>query len=277
MLLSHCNVALKWSFLSLSILLQLKYQYCEVKRILRWGAFVAWALGIRMWGIMMKIWALDLFILQVHFSNIYTVFFLFFYSYLVSNEWFDNWYAVGGKRKANVNGSGKMMMMISSTISFFSLIGNNFFFSYPRHRHWYYFLSFSAASGKKGCFLRAKGRENNSQKGNAARSFTFRELAMATQNFRDPNLIDEGDFGSVYRGRLESGLVSFLLQDELCFSTIWKTWIFIGMKGGCLACISNLALTINHLLVLSIRLLLWSNLTSKAFKGIKNSLWRFLC
>ncbi|XP_071698513.1 probable serine/threonine-protein kinase PBL21 [Rutidosis leptorrhynchoides] len=41
--------------------------------------------------------------------------------------------------------------------------------------------------------------------GNVARSFTFRELAASTQNFRDSNLIGEGGFGSVFKGRLESG------------------------------------------------------------------------
>ncbi|CAA0830962.1 Protein kinase superfamily protein [Striga hermonthica] len=79
-----------------------------------------------------------------------------------------NDFSVGGKRKANTNGS---------------------------------------ASGKKGCSVRANDKESNSHKGKAARSFTFKELAMATQNFRDTNLIGEGGFGSVYKARLESGLV----------------------------------------------------------------------
>lgn len=59
--------------------------------------------------------------------------------------------------------------------------------------------------------MRAKGKEGNSTKGNAARSFTFKELALATQNFREANLIGEGGFGSVYKGRLESGLVNYLV------------------------------------------------------------------
>uniref|UniRef100_A0A7N0T211 non-specific serine/threonine protein kinase n=1 Tax=Kalanchoe fedtschenkoi TaxID=63787 RepID=A0A7N0T211_KALFE len=38
----------------------------------------------------------------------------------------------------------------------------------------------------------------------AAQTFTFRELAISTQNFRPECLIGEGGFGRVYKGRLES-------------------------------------------------------------------------
>ncbi|KAL2535848.1 Protein kinase domain-containing protein [Forsythia ovata] len=38
----------------------------------------------------------------------------------------------------------------------------------------------------------------------AAQTFTFRELAYATQNFRPECLLGEGGFGHVYQGRLES-------------------------------------------------------------------------
>ncbi|KAF7838969.1 serine/threonine-protein kinase PBS1 [Senna tora] len=38
----------------------------------------------------------------------------------------------------------------------------------------------------------------------AAQTFTFRELAAATKNFRPESFIGEGGFGRVYKGRLES-------------------------------------------------------------------------
>lgn len=47
----------------------------------------------------------------------------------------------------------------------------------------------------------------------AAHTFTFRELAAATKNFRADCFVGEGGFGQVYRGHLESSnqvLPSFL-------------------------------------------------------------------
>lgn len=38
----------------------------------------------------------------------------------------------------------------------------------------------------------------------AAQTFTFRELAAATRNFRPECLLGEGGFGRVFKGRLES-------------------------------------------------------------------------
>ncbi|KAL7154533.1 hypothetical protein ABFS83_03G008100 [Erythranthe nasuta] len=73
----------------------------------------------------------------------------------------------------------------------------------------------TSANAKKGFSVRSKGKESNTQKANAARSFTFKDLAMATQNFRESNLVGEGGFGSVYRGRLESGLVVAVKQLNL--------------------------------------------------------------
>jgi len=47
----------------------------------------------------------------------------------------------------------------------------------------------------------------NSNRGSehiAAQTFTFRELATATRNFRADCLLGEGGFGRVYKGKLES-------------------------------------------------------------------------
>lgn len=44
----------------------------------------------------------------------------------------------------------------------------------------------------------------------SAQTFTFRELAAATRNFRSECFLGEGGFGRVYKGRLEStGQVGF--------------------------------------------------------------------
>ncbi|XP_052202290.1 probable serine/threonine-protein kinase PBL21 [Diospyros lotus] len=64
-------------------------------------------------------------------------------------------------------------------------------------------------------FVSSKGKEISSQKGNMASSFTFRELAAATRNFREANLIGEGGFGCVYKGRLESGQIIAVKQLNL--------------------------------------------------------------
>ncbi|KAF5455643.1 hypothetical protein F2P56_025195 [Juglans regia] len=52
----------------------------------------------------------------------------------------------------------------------------------------------------------------NSPKCSPARSFTFRELAAATRGFREVNLIGEGGFGRVYKGRLETGQIVAIKQ-----------------------------------------------------------------
>ncbi|XP_008464837.2 probable serine/threonine-protein kinase PBL21 [Cucumis melo] len=63
-----------------------------------------------------------------------------------------------------------------------------------------------------------RGKEGESKhescpKGSAAaRSFTFRELAMATRGFKEVNLLGEGGFGRVYKGRLESGQIVAVKQ-----------------------------------------------------------------
>ncbi|KAH6832957.1 Protein kinase superfamily protein [Perilla frutescens var. hirtella] len=46
----------------------------------------------------------------------------------------------------------------------------------------------------------------------AAQTFTFRDLAAATKNFRPESLLGEGGFGRVYKGKLESGQVVAVKQ-----------------------------------------------------------------
>ncbi|KAI5327087.1 hypothetical protein L3X38_026483 [Prunus dulcis] len=59
---------------------------------------------------------------------------------------------------------------------------------------------------------RGKGKGGNNSQQSVARSFTFRELAAATKGFREVNLIGEGGFGRVYKGRLDAGQVVAIKQ-----------------------------------------------------------------
>ncbi|XP_074275775.1 putative serine/threonine-protein kinase PBL21 isoform X2 [Silene latifolia] len=45
-----------------------------------------------------------------------------------------------------------------------------------------------------------------------AKSFTYRELCAATQSFNEANMIGEGGFGKVFKGRLESGEIVAIKQ-----------------------------------------------------------------
>ncbi|CAL5332020.1 unnamed protein product [Camellia sinensis] len=69
--------------------------------------------------------------------------------------------------------------------------------------------------GSRTSTLSGRGRVSGSQKANAARSFTFRELAAATRNFREVNLIGEGGFGRVFKGCLESTHIVAIKQLNL--------------------------------------------------------------
>ncbi|XP_010922485.1 probable serine/threonine-protein kinase PBL7 [Elaeis guineensis] len=63
----------------------------------------------------------------------------------------------------------------------------------------------SASNVKKQSSLDGKRKTlDNGSEHIAAQTFTFRELAAATRNFRADYLLGEGGFGRVYKGRLES-------------------------------------------------------------------------
>ncbi|GMP21812.1 hypothetical protein CsSME_00000088 [Camellia sinensis var. sinensis] len=72
------------------------------------------------------------------------------------------------------------------------------------------------------CFSSHKSKQSNSEndeetnvtenKYNAAKTFTFRELAAATKNFKQECLLGEGGFGRVYKGTLQGGKVVAVKQ-----------------------------------------------------------------
>ncbi|KAJ4884600.1 Protein kinase superfamily protein [Raphanus sativus] len=66
------------------------------------------------------------------------------------------------------------------------------------------------ARSKSGILV--NGKVNSPRPGGGARSFTFKELAAATKNFREENMIGKGGFGSVFKGRLYSGQVVAIKQ-----------------------------------------------------------------
>ncbi|XP_020082036.1 probable serine/threonine-protein kinase PBL21 [Ananas comosus] len=67
------------------------------------------------------------------------------------------------------------------------------------------FLVDSSENGRKEPLI--SGERNG-----CARSFTFKDLAIATQNFKEANLIGAGGFGRVFKGRIDSGKVVAIKQ-----------------------------------------------------------------
>ncbi|KAL4300446.1 hypothetical protein AHAS_Ahas17G0201700 [Arachis hypogaea] len=66
---------------------------------------------------------------------------------------------------------------------------------------------------KKESYSEGKGKStSNGKSSTAAASFGFRELAAATRGFNQVNLIGEGGFGRVYKGRLSTGQVVAIKQ-----------------------------------------------------------------
>ncbi|KAL0918764.1 hypothetical protein M5K25_010796 [Dendrobium thyrsiflorum] len=63
-----------------------------------------------------------------------------------------------------------------------------------------------------GLKLEALNRNKSSGSDFSARTFTFRQLAAATKNFRQECFLGEGGFGSVHKGRLETGEIVAVKQ-----------------------------------------------------------------
>ena len=69
----------------------------------------------------------------------------------------------------------------------------------------YYACQLSAGKLKRNSSTKSKDTSKNGNPDHiAAQTFSFRELATATRNFRAECLLGEGGFGRVYKGRLES-------------------------------------------------------------------------
>ncbi|KAE8683305.1 40S ribosomal protein S6 [Hibiscus syriacus] len=73
--------------------------------------------------------------------------------------------------------------------------------------------------------------QGHGSKGNGACSFTFGELATATRNFRETNLLGEGGFGRVFKGRLENGRISQEVAGD-ALGEEFQGYVF-KIMGGC--------------------------------------------
>lgn len=81
------------------------------------------------------------------------------------------------------------------------------------------YVELSAGKLKKNSSVNSRSSSKNGDSEHiAAQTFPFRELAVATRNFRAECLLGEGGFGRVYKGHLESvNQVNTFLIIILCF------------------------------------------------------------
>ncbi|KAE8716387.1 40S ribosomal protein S6 [Hibiscus syriacus] len=73
--------------------------------------------------------------------------------------------------------------------------------------------------------------QGHGSEGNGAHSFTFWELATATRNFRETNVLGEGGFRRVFKGRLENGRISQEVAGD-ALGEEFKGYVF-KIMGGC--------------------------------------------
>ncbi|KAI0510557.1 hypothetical protein KFK09_011162 [Dendrobium nobile] len=82
-----------------------------------------------------------------------------------------------------------------------------------------------------GLKLEALNQNKSSGSDFSARTFTFRQLAAATKNFRQECFLGEGGFGSVHKGRLETGEV-YLPPDKEPLDWNTRMKIAAGAANG---------------------------------------------
>ncbi|KAI8545619.1 hypothetical protein RHMOL_Rhmol07G0053700 [Rhododendron molle] len=104
----------------------------------------------------------------------------------------------------------------------------------------------SSENGSRKSSLSGKVKESSSQKGNMARSFTFRELSTATRNFKETNLIGEGGFGRVFKGHLDSGQASDAFPTSISFIVAIKQLNRDGFQGNQEFIVEVLMLSLLH-------------------------------